>query len=843
MNSKLLWLSVPENWELSPGCGRSIDPVFASQLRDRSLRWESSNAAIASVDAWGRVTAKAEGTVKISASCLCDASIAASCQLVVRKNPSPYTPAPGKEYHGVYANESTVSQKQVERWSWEEAKEQLPRELWDKLNAREALPQSVTTADGATWRVTPYGVRRDCSREVLERDRTMRLMGNRYLYDRESPVLGILPDAGNGIWTATEHGVTHIGMAYITAEEKADLLHENTQAYTCRRGAVTQSVWQNNKWVASETDNDGLWTAMYAVGELMHYAVLRDEGTDAQKLASVKQAALRSTEAVLLLANIACRTGTKQTPIHYQTNFSGSRGYTRSALLKDGNPSIPVPQASPADPSTIGEKPPFYPEAWKDPTPEDELETRTRWLAGFPARNYILKGLESECPDEYDFRNGIYYCMQSGGKAISKTGKAREQTLINGEYNINLQVDASLEIPKRLFHSIEASINPKTGRPFGREDIIYKGDTSLDEIIGHLFLYKVAYDILGPEDPELKQIIVSTIRNLAQHFSDNNYMLIDASGQPCTWGKASREYFYGREGSLNAPLAGAVLLCVFKTAAYITGEKKWEDEYRLAALEKPYQYADIMTQYWERYTVLIGECLSKEMDFASEALKKSDLFSEILLLSSLNYSDEEMAMLCFYLLFQMEQDEQLLAKYRCALDAWWKSMQYSENPLWYFMYQLIHPDQEQFDAYGNSLVDTAAWALGRHPMDLRRWCASHPQRDDVASVSVASFGWKGGPLYELSYKKQAEPLPVEAFRHAEAPENAATILAYLQKIKENFTVAAPDERAIHKFNLPTYVLQGNDQEYYQPLVMEASTTYTLPYWFGRYHHLLKKKEG
>ena len=144
-------------------------------------------------------------------------------------------------------------------------------------------------------------------------------------------------------------------------------------------------------------------------------AGLHDEGTDAQKLASVKQAALRSTEAALLLANIACRTGTRQTPIHYQTNFSGSRGYTRSALLKGGNPSIPVPQASPADPSTIGETHPFYLEAWKDPTPEDELETRTRWLTGFPARNYILKGLESECPDEYDFRNGIYDCMQPGG--------------------------------------------------------------------------------------------------------------------------------------------------------------------------------------------------------------------------------------------------------------------------------------------------------------------------------------------------------------------------------------------------------------------------------------------
>ena len=89
---------------------------------------------------------------------------------------------------------------------------------------------------------------------------------------------------------------------------------------------------------------------------------------------------------------------------------------------------------------------------------------------------------------------------------------------------------------------------------------------------------------------------------------------------------------------------------------------------------------------------------------------------------------------------------------------------------------LIHPDQEQFDAYGNSLVDTAAWALGRHPMDLRRWCASHPQRDDVASVSVASFGWKGGPLYELSYKKQAEPLPVEAFR---MPKRLKTLPRFL----------------------------------------------------------------
>lgn len=302
-------------------------------------------------------------------------------------------------------------------------------------------------------------------------------------------------------------------------------------------------------------------------------AVLRREGADPQRLEAVRNAAARSTEAVLLLASIPCRTGTKETPIHYQTNCSGSRGYGESALRKGGNPSIPVPQASPADLTAIGEKPPFDPSSWKEPLPGDALETRTRLLAGFPARNYLLKGLASECPDSYDYEKGIYYLMQPGGQAVSRTGRNREQAFINGEYNINLSVDASAEIPPRLFRLIQHAVNPQTGKPFGREDIVYKGDTSLDEIIGHLFVYQVAYDILGPEDPELRQIIVSTIRNLAQHFSDNNYMLIDASGQPCTWGKASREYFYSHDGSLNAPLAGAVLLCVFKTAAYITGEK------------------------------------------------------------------------------------------------------------------------------------------------------------------------------------------------------------------------------------------------------------------------------
>jgi len=40
------------------------------------------------------------------------------------------------------------------------------------------------------------------------------------------------------------------------------------------------------------------------------------------------------------------------------------------------------------------------------------------------------------------------------------------------------------------------------GIQYNASDLIYKGDTSTDEVIGHLFIYKIAYDILDDKDAE-----------------------------------------------------------------------------------------------------------------------------------------------------------------------------------------------------------------------------------------------------------------------------------------------------------------------------------------------------
>ena len=94
----------------------------------------------------------------------------------------------------------------------------------------------------------------------------MRFMGDRYFYSADSTsgkVLGIVPDGENGIWTVMASGVTHIAMIEMTGAEKASVMSNTTQQYVSRRGMVSEAYWNGSQWIPWETDNDGLWTAMY----------------------------------------------------------------------------------------------------------------------------------------------------------------------------------------------------------------------------------------------------------------------------------------------------------------------------------------------------------------------------------------------------------------------------------------------------------------------------------------------------------------------------------------------------------------------------------------------------
>ena len=78
--------------------------------------------------------------------------------------------------------------------------------------------------------------------------------------------------------------------------------------------------------------------------------------------------------------------------------------------------------------------------------------------------------------------------------------------------------------------------------------------------------------------------------------------------------------------------------------------------------------------------------------------------------------------------------------YRDAIDDWWISIKYSENPLWYFIYQLAYPDKQIRDAYKNDIAETAVWSLSRHPADTVLYHASNKNRDDIAELNMSEVG-------------------------------------------------------------------------------------------------------
>lgn len=842
--TRRLRIIVPENWEMSVGDGRTLDYIFPEGVKNRVLKWSASPESVAVVDEWGRVTATGVGQAVVTAEA---GGLKAVAELNVAASPSLTAEHKARvDFKGKSTQEVGNLQKFVDRYPNSSAS--IPSFVSSVSSYEEH--QRAVTADGAVWEITDYGVLRTDKNAASQRDIEQRFMGDRYFYSADTTdgkVLAIFPDGENGIWTKMQAGVTHISMRKMSGTQKAEIMSADTQAFVDRRGMVSEAYNWGSGWRPTEDDNDGLWTSMYGAGELMRYAALRDDpDASPQQIETARLAATRASEAVLLLYYISMRDGTTEAYVRRQLNgtLHGStetRWLSAQALEEGGDPSASVPSRNPSrlfneayskyffTGSTelltgTGNYQVFSPDSWSDPSDEENAGVtyakRTRLLRGFAARTYSL------VRENNSTYGNIYWSINADKTATGVSAKTESSSeyLLNGENLRGVKVDASREIPQRLWNSL-------IGSEYTADDIIYKGDTSADELIGHMFLFKLMYDVLAPEDAELKQILTEAIDSLAKHLADNSYMLVDGTGQPTTWSNFSRECFSAASTLAAAPLHAMVVLCIFKTAAYITGYQKWEDEYRMAALDSAYKYAEIAAQYQDRGRAIlyyfVGEEISPYLSPVLKLMGDNDLTETIFRLA-LNYSDEEMAMLAFYLMFQLESDKKLLGYYRDAIDQWWVSIQYSENPLWYYIYQLAYPDKEIRDAYGNNIVKTAAWSLSRHPVSTIRYSASNSKRDDLSTFSVSDLGLDFKP--ELSYDASSGELPA-------LPENPETIdiVKYLLKvIKLKWKVAAPDERPLHKYNNNFYSLETH----YNPNCKEASTTYTLPYWMGKYHNLL-----
>ena len=82
----------------------------------------------------------------------------------------------------------------------------------------------------------------------------------------------------------------------------------------------------------------------------------------------------------------------------------------------------------------------------------------------------------------------------------NKNGTQTVLSSANTLYEFNKTDQPILDLGDEDIPDVLRSILTVNGTVYEKSDLVYKGDTSTDEIIGHLFIYKIAFDILDDTD-------------------------------------------------------------------------------------------------------------------------------------------------------------------------------------------------------------------------------------------------------------------------------------------------------------------------------------------------------
>jgi hypothetical protein len=352
--------------------------------------------------------------------------------------------------------------------------------------------------------------------------------------------------------------------------------------------------------------------------------------------------------------------------------------------------------------------------------------------------------------------DGLWTAMYAAGECFRYAVAKSPEALANARKSVEAVLFLEEVAGKRGFparsYIRKGDPMPHGGEWHWTEDAQYywKGDTSSDEIVGHFFIFSIAYDLLP--DADLKRRISATAKRVMDHIIDHGYYLVDLDGKPTRWG------YWAPEALLREPEERALnslqLLSFLKTTAHITGDARYDREFHKVAWDL--KYADWITHMNEWRT-------------------------------EMNYSDEELAMLPYYCIFQYEKDPAVLKALRKGVDGWWQNIQREANPLWTFIYLTGQPDAKVD-------LSAAVWTLYRMPMDTIEWTVRNSQRQDIKWASSR-----------------------DRFNRREA-----------------VTLLPPDERPVMKWNGNPFVVDGGGDGHGE----DDGGAFLLPYWMGRYHKFI-----
>jgi hypothetical protein len=157
------------------------------------------------------------------------------------------------------------------------------------LNLREFAREK----SGAIWLGSRNGAARFDPRAKHRWDRWQYFGGQRWLPDDDVRNI-VVEERGDArlVWVRTQTGIALVEWRPMALAQKADFFEQRIAARHVRHGMVSDSMLcvpgDISSNVTRDSDNDGLWTAMYLGAEAYRYAVTRDPTARANAQRSVR---------------------------------------------------------------------------------------------------------------------------------------------------------------------------------------------------------------------------------------------------------------------------------------------------------------------------------------------------------------------------------------------------------------------------------------------------------------------------------------------------------------------------------------------------------------------------
>ena len=306
--------------------------------------------------------------------------------------------------------------------------------------------------------------------------------------------------------------------------------------------------------------------------------------------------------------------------------------------------------------------------------------------------------------------DGLWSCFYLGSEAFRYAVTGSKEARRNAwecfaAYQRLVSITAVKGFPARTFERTGYKVSdPKAWRLSPDSGWEWKGTTSSDEFVGHIFAAAVM-DAFVAKTPEEKKRVAAFIDAILTHIIQHHYNFVDADGKPTLWGRWSPDYLNGYPKTIGDRKLGSTTIIAGLELGYkLTGKALYKQE----ALRLMHQ---------EGYLDNILIDLKSIRRTPGHLYQGHDMGG-----GGANHSDDEMTMLAYWVLYHDALDTTLRNKFAKAINNYWEVLRPEKNPLW----NLI-----TLGTTGSFDKAATLWYLREYPLDQIRWTIRNSTRKDL----------------------------------------------------------------------------------------------------------------